>query len=79
MTGCTNGWGFLQKRKCYRILEIPRLKTPMMQLRPEKKSGVSVTAGVKSGKTSLGASGGDTKARWRKSSTGTSPRKRSNA
>ena len=44
-----------------------------------KKSGVSVTAGVKSGKTSLGASGGDTKARWRKSSTGTSPRKLSNA
>ena len=36
MTRCTNGWGFLQKRKCYRILEIPRQKTPMMQLRPEK-------------------------------------------
>ena len=44
-----------------------------------KKSGVSVTAGVKSGKTSLGPSGGDTKARRRKSSTGTSPRKLSNA
>ena len=43
-----------------------------------KISGGPVTPGMKSRKTSLGPPGGDTKARLRRSSTGTSPRKLAN-